>query len=468
MSRSLYSLPLIFTVLLIVLLPSYSLLPFGYHDEQRLVELIILGLICIGFFTSKTFSPNIADFYIFKKIRLSHLLASVMVLGVASSSQAFAPQYALLETAMLCALCGFSLYISDYHARKPQNFTLWVSYALLVSLLLYLINFFTGYLASYIQADPINWPLPFSGFSNIRSFNQYQIWTMGLVYLPLLLTKNSKTKLALILILSLWWTLLFYSASRGAILALTMALLFCGILFRGLAVPFARWLIISCVIGLCLYWLFFYGLPHWLDSQGIFNTMMREGDNGRGELWLLCVQFIHQHPLLGIGPMQYAWNSQTYGHPHNSILQLYAEWGIVAASIICCIGFTGFIKWISGFNRLINTKNLDTYSQQNIILLTFSLTAGILYSLVDGVIVMPISQVMMFFVIGLMIGQYRQLHSASNALTLSYTAVKITFFSVFAVIIFVVYPDVISGIKSSTFSSGQSAPGTRFWLEGLS
>jgi hypothetical protein len=72
--------------------------------------------------------------------------------------------------------------------------------------------------------------------------------------------------------------------------------------------------------------------------------------------------------------------------------------------MLAIVGY-GFYCWMKKFNahQLQNTAKLDSNLT---IVLFFTIVASGAYSLVEGVIVMPISQVLMFTMIGLMIGQY--------------------------------------------------------------
>ena len=78
-----------------------------------------------------------------------------------------------------------------------------------------MLSFYTGYITAIAYSVPLNWPFPFTGFTNVRSFNQYQLWGLALLCLPLLNShiKNYKRVLMQIALIG-WWILLFYSASR--------------------------------------------------------------------------------------------------------------------------------------------------------------------------------------------------------------------------------------------------------------
>jgi zinc transporter ZupT len=99
------------------------------------------------------------------------------------------------------------------------------------------------------------------------------------------------------------------------------------------------------------------------------------------------------------------------------------------------------------------------------IVLFFTLIANAAYSLVDGVIVMPISQVLMFTIIGLMIGYYSKNDVAE-------VKRKSFFLPIFAGITLITLtwstlPEILQSASGDAkrFSMGYTAAGPRFWLE---
>jgi uncharacterized membrane protein YfcA len=141
-----------------------------------------------------------------------------------------------------------------------------------------------------------------------------------------------------------------------------------------------------------------------------------------------------------------------------------AEWGLPAALIIVTIAGYGIYCWLKKVN--INSLNTQTKLDSNLgIILFFTLISNATYSLVDGVIVMPISQVMMFTIIGLMIGYY-----VNGRLTETKQTNKIR--PVFAGIVLITLawstlPEILQGAAGSEkhFSISYTAAGPRLWLE---
>jgi putative inorganic carbon (HCO3(-)) transporter len=104
--------------------------------------------------------------------------------------------------------------------------------------------------------------------------------------------------------------------------------------------------------------------------------------------------------------MHYAWYpNHIAAHPHGSELQLATEWGLPATALMLALAGYRVFCWLTRFNTvtLEATPEIDRHLA---VVLFFTLVANASYSLVDGVNVMPLSQVMMAVVAGLMLGLY--------------------------------------------------------------
>jgi O-antigen ligase len=263
-----------------------------------------------------------------------------------------------------------------------------------------------------------------------------------------------------------WWVLLFYSASRGVLLAWFVGILVTGLIYRKLAWPFIRIQLIYISTGFLIYQILFNLIPFLRGSAVVTGTVMRDTTSDRIELWSQSLNLIQNHPMFGVGPMHFAWynNTSASAHPHNSVLQLMAEWGLPAALLILCIAGYGLFCWLKKFNS--TTLQVETKLNRNLaIVLFFTIVTNAAYSLVDGVIVMPISQVMMFTFIGLMLGFY------SNGNPIAVTK-KSLFKPIFACIVLVslvwsTLPEILQSASGSEkrFSMGYTASGPRIWLE---
>ncbi len=474
-SRSLFKvLALLTFISLITFLPSLHFMPkvvIWFVDGQRLLELLLLSFIL--FDAVFNHSSNTAS------KPLGYALFTLLSLVIISACLAQSPRHAFLEAATFIGLYYLALFVARLYQENPQIFLKRLSTALWVSILLFMVSFYVGYITAIIFKTPLQWPLPFKGFTNVRHFNQYQLWSLGLICLPLLdrefkpgfvLKKN--LRLWFHAALTCWWVLLFYSASRGVLLAWFLAIVCTALIYKKLAWPFVRMQCAHLATGYISYIMLFQIVPLLRNSVLVTGTIMRETANDRIGLWKTALDLIEKQPVLGVGPMHYAWYSQSNAHPHNSVLQLAAEWGLPATAIILSIAGYGIFSWLKRFNA--NTLNAESNINQVklnghlAIILFFTLMANAAYSLVDGVIVMPISQVLMFTVIGLMIGHHLNNQTKQNN-TNKYSSNlrRILAGLVLLVLVWSSLPEIRQGFSDSEkgFSIGYTAAGPRFWRE---
>ena len=466
-------------ITLITFSPSISFINYiDYHDCQRIIQLLLLGLVLIdAIFLNFSKSGLIP---INNNIRLGFF--GLLALSTASTAHAITPRYAIIEISIFAALCYLALFVARLYRENGEIFVKYLTYALWASILLYMTSFYTGYITALAVKKPLIWPSPFYGFSNIRLFQQYQLWGLGLICLPLLAFDLSKNvRFWLQFALACWWVLLFYAASRGVTLSWIIAIVATAIVYKKIAWGFLRIQLITAFAGLCAYQLLFKTIPNLLTSSAlasnavVTSTIFRDTFSDRTDLWKAAYVMIENFPLLGVGPMHFYFYNTFGTHPHNSVLQIASEWGLPATGIILALTAYCFYCWLKKFNA----SQLDTNTKldKNLsIILFFTIISGSSYSLVEGVIVMPISQVLMFTIIGLMIGQYAE----KTLLTINTESNKFRprFRPAFALFVLVfmassTMPELIRGITSDNriLSSGErpfsTGPGInpRIWMQ---
>lgn len=475
---------------LISLSPSLKVIPnsltvMSFHDNQRLVELLLVSLVLPY---SMTFKSHGISFKNHKTI--SYTFYALITLAITSSCLAASPRHAFIEISLFAGLSYLTLLTVNLCNEDNALLVKRLIYVLWAGASLYMVSFYVGYMTSTIFNTEKSWPALLTGFSSIRSFNQYQLWGLGLMTLPLLAVdfKNDVVRHLLHVGLACWWVILFYSASRGVLLAWSFGLLVAAVAYKKLAWPLLRLQLMHAGIGYIGYQLLFQVIPSLRGTTLVSGTILRSSTSDRVELWNLCIHLIQAHPIFGIGPMHFAWVNNTVAHPHNSVLQLMAEWGLPAALIILAMAAYGLFCWLKRFN----VRSLQTKPKRDshlLIVLFFTLITNAAYSLVDGVIVMPISQIMMFTMIGLMIGYYhagqlaepatQNLGLAGRVLTRhvgskpSLHSNGISWFkpifacAVLITLIWSTLPEILQGLAGNEkyFSIGYNAIGPRFWLE---
>jgi len=136
-------------------------------------------------------------------------------------------------------------------------------------------------------------------------------------------------------------------------------------------------------------------------SQSLGREMLNT--SGRWAMWKVSLRDIRHHPVLGVGPMNFACKGplNEAGHPHNFPLQIAGEWGLPAALTVFLL-LTSLI--LGAFKRL-RTTQFESEAQQ---LLTVLLAGGILtaavHACLSGVMVMPASQLAGMLICGWFVG----------------------------------------------------------------
>ena len=457
-------------IALIVLLPSVQFMPkyiIWFNDRQRLLELSLLGFVLLDcVFNGLVVGKDLLA--IPQKLRSAFFV--LLLLAITSACLAQSPRHALIEISVFAGLCYLSLFVARLFLGNKQKFTQQITVAIWASIVLYMLSFYTGYITATVFKTPLNWPFPFTGFSNIRSFNQYQLWTLGLICLPLLAFDVKKTtRVWLYIALIAWWVLLFYSASRGVLVAWLAGILLTAVIYKKSAWPLLRLQFINIALGFLSYYVLFKVIPAANESTLVTGAIMRGTTYDRLGLWQQAIILIRESPIFGVGAMHYAWYNPSNGHPHNSVLQLASEWGLPATIIILSIAGYGIYSWLKKFNA----DSLQTASSSDsnlVILLFFTIANNAAYSLVDGVIVTPISQVLMFTIIGLMIGHYcvgQQSNHTNETIKNKFQFRPIFAAIVLAAMVWSTLPELVKGLSGEEkgFSMGYTAAGPRFWHE---
>lgn len=451
-------------IALITFQPSLQFMPKNivwFLDKQRLLELLLLSFVLVHSICTGLNNSNVTQ----ANKPLCFSLAILLIFTCFSISLSFQPRHALIEASVFAGLSYLALHVAQLYQEEKIVFIQRLIYVIWAGILLYMLSFYVGYLTATIVKEPLHWPFPFVGFSNIRAFNQYQLWSIGLVLLPLLCFELRKTtRIFLHIALCAWWVLLFYSASRGVLFAWLIGMCLTGLVYQKLSLPFLRLQLINCITGFISYQILFKLTPTLNSSVLVTQSIARQTTYDRLALWDQAMLMIKSYPVFGVGPMHYAWFNRTNGHPHNSILQLAAEWGLPATILILLIFAYGFYHWFKKFNR----TQLRTQSKQDsslTIILFFTIITNAAYSLVDGVIVMPISQVLMSTMIGLMLGQYVLNHNTP----INYKPRLRPWIAALLLIVMAwsTYPELKQGFSGDrkSFSMGHTAIGPRFWRE---
>lgn len=398
---------------------------FGNHDwhnQQRIAEGVFLVLLLAIWLATQARSKceNPAVTAIPRYAAPGFILFAAV--GAASALLAQYPRWALLEWSLLLSLLLGMLFIAQLRLAAGGRFDRVVLGIVAAACLVYFAGFAAAYAATLAGAPLNAWAL-FHGFSNVRFFGQFQTMTLPLLALLVYHAKSTSQRTGAFALLACWWMLAFVSGTRGTWLGMLAAAALIGMAGWRPGRAWLRWQAGGAVIGLALYALLFYAVPYWMGNAGLLIDRLPDitGLSKREVIWAQAWEIIKQHPLLGVGPMHFAATPNGVGaHPHNSILQLAAEWGIPAMLLLVGFAVYGLTGFAAAIHRLSRSADRPPMLQ---IALFAALIAAATQSLVDGVIVMPYTQTVLMLIAGWALGMHLSATPAAHVRRLSPVAV---------------------------------------------
>ena len=364
------SLYILCSFLILSLFPTIDSYFLGLYNEKRGFQVAVLAL-------SITLVP---------KLRLDKKYYSILVIIFFSALLSTIFSYNKLQAALnfLHLILLINIINLGFTLQKNINkifFLLFFSNLFVVCYSLLNYSFFI-----INQAQPYPDAILY-GFYNIRFFNQFQILCIPFV-IYFLQHKELSRAAFILLILNIF--LLLLSGARGAILASLVMFMF-GSYYQLINRKQMLKILKCSFISLILFSIY---LLYHQDSESI-NYVIRTSSSLRVEIWSdLLSSLALSNIFIGNGPGVYF--SQEYGnsHPHNSVLQILYNWGGIITTFVIILFFKLFQLCI----RYTNNNNIPEF---NICFL--SLLGLLTYSLVSGVIVMPIPQTFIFILIGILL-----------------------------------------------------------------
>jgi len=246
--------------------------------------------------------------------------------------------------------------------------------------------------SAYMVHMPIGRDTFLVGFSNPRFPAQLQALTLPLMPLALTAVRHRGARLGLGFAFALWWMCLIGSGSRTAWLAMATA----AAAMVLLGATGRRWLAIQApfaAAGALVYGLIFFVIAPGTGVETVVESgRLQDAASiaARFDLARLALGMVASSPLAGVGPMHFAYVDNGLGaHPHNFVLQLAAEWGVlVALTFVVMIGTLFVRAW-----RTARRYSTDTNKGLLAACLLAALTAWVVGIQFDGYMVLPTSQI---------------------------------------------------------------------------
>lgn len=437
--------------------------PFSSHDWQRVVQIsvavcaVVYGL-CLPQAGQCVDRPTALG------------VALIGGAGLVSAVLAHQPLWALAELALAISCAAIAVTFSRVRREggEPLDRVL-ILFVVLLCLIKSVQYLYAGILALTSGNPVLNTDLLLSGFSNKRFYGQFQTFTLPLLALPLLLANVSRTARALLFaLLCVWWLIAISGGTRGTWLGMGvtgLALVFMGATGR----RWLGWQLAALACGLLLYWLVFTVLAGNLGisiSNGAADRLTTNL-SARGPIWWQAWGMIVERPWLGFGPMHFAdIPNHIAAHPHQAILQWASEWGV--PSTLCVIALATRAGWATvGVlrERAVSLAPVDVLR----LCLFASLVGAMTQAMVDGVIVMPVSQLWLALVVGWLMALHVWRTPSSSPVPALYTVRMMASVVAVALLVFVAVRDVpgLTERIQHYMDSGNDHLQPRFWAQGV-
>lgn len=386
------------SLLLLLYLSIISLAPFlfntSFHDTQRLLTILIATITSVVLVPLFSWQKNtLAIFSLISAIGLMSVLASPAKLWSLV-------EFSLFYTIALLAISSFK------NLNKPLIIN--IAAIMLFLQVFYIAIDLWAYQELLIKQANLDANAFIKGFSNIRFYAQFLIWTMPFIIGCSNLITNSFLKNFVFIVLALDWTLIIMSGSRAFPLAMLFSIGVIYFIYPNNWQKYGSTVISSALSGLLIYLVLTFALSalfkttnHILVESSI-NRNFTTSQN-RTAIWLHTLEQVKHHPWLGMGPMMTAQTDffKTEAHPHNYLIQLVAEWGIPFFLITLSILIYRLKKWYEII------QPLPIEYQLLALPINASLATAAAAGLVDGLLVMPISLAYLSLISALAIGLYR-------------------------------------------------------------
>lgn len=466
---------LIAALALVATLPLVDWLPAtSWHDQQRVGQIVIFVLIATAA-ALLIWAPSDVKRLLTRWPR--RLISLVLAAALLSALLAHRPGWAFTEVAMGASCLGLAWTV----AVARRRFGAGADYLLLAALALTVGGLMARFLVAYLAAATSGlgvlnaWALV-DGFSNPRFYGQFMTLSLPMLAVPLLAegkVKRYAWVAALLLVLA--WMAAITSGTRGTWMAMACAVVALACASRG----GRRWALlqlVAAVAGTALFWFLINMLPGWLglvvthDATGRMTTSL----SLRGVIWKDAIAMAMRHPLLGVGPMQFADTfNGVAAHPHQAWLQWAAELGFPSAFVV-----TGLVLW-AGWRLVPVLRSRAESTQLPDVLrlcLAGAVIGGLAHSMVSGVLVMPYAQLWLSILAGWLLGLQpravpadREASAGDQVSTFSRGAWLALFTASVALLVFVAardYPRLAQ--REQAFAQnfgGQLEP--RFWTQGV-
>lgn len=365
----------------------------SWHNEQRAVQILLLSLTGLAFAGLTGFGPE----RIRAQLRFPWWWWVFVALGVASSVASQAPLAAFAEVGLFVLLSALTLLTAAVTAERPDRLARVARLFAVLAAVAHALAVLVRYGASVQLGKEVDLDVFMLGYANPRFASALYAALMPFVAAVVIDQREGvMLRVTAFIALSLLWTINLGLGTRGVWFAYLLALPAMAFLFgiqRSMRLNLA--VVFAAVAGLTAF-LAMSVIPigNGATSSGLELPAERLLTlTSREVLWAMSSDAIVRHPVLGLGPMHFAaLNSHVGAHPHNWPLQIASEWGVPALLLVM------MAIWRSAVAIRNGNCGVDSVAP------CLAVTAALVLGLVDGNLVLPVSQTAAALSLGLLIG----------------------------------------------------------------
>lgn len=364
----------------------------SWHNEQRAVQIVLLVLTAFAWYALLVLRPAGTRY----PSGYPPLVLPFLALGLVSTALAGLPVASFAEVGLTVLLITLAIFTGLVASEDFGRSLKWAQRFSLLFATAYVLGVATRYLAAVNLERPIDLDVLVFGYANPRFPS-----ALHALLIPFIATSVADRsgqlwlRAAAFAVLSLLWSINLGLGTRAIWFAFVLGLPFTAIVvgFRAMR-RIALVIAVSAACGVALYFLLFHFAPVTAGSGSALaaptsNTTL----TSREVIWSMSWDAIKSAPWFGIGPMQFAALGSAVGaHPHNWVLQIAAEWGIPAL-LVCFLGVA----------LLFRKAKRASHDGVNIVAPALAAIVALIYGMVDGNLVMPISQSTAALVFGLLL-----------------------------------------------------------------
>lgn len=402
----------------------------SWHDEQRAVQIALLAVTALLTTTLTVFGPE----KIRAQLQFPAWWWGFVALGVVSALASQIPLAAFAEISMFVLLSTLVMLTATLTASQPERMAQAARYGAMLIASAHALSVLVRLFASLDLGKGVDLSVFMLGYANPRFSSALYAVLMPFVAAVAIDTRErGLLRIAAFTALCALWTINLGLGTRGIWFAYLVAVPLVSLVFGVRSVVRIVGVIATAAaVGLALFLTITIASPSEVGTSGSFAvpTERLQSLTSREVLWGLSWDAITANPLLGLGPMHFAaLKSHVGAHPHNWPLQIASEWGLPALATLLFVLIRALLRTRSGLLS-------ETPGGINAAL---AMAVALAYGLVDGNLVMPVSQTAVALIIGLTLGSvtalpgFRQLSGWREVANLTVTvasAVVIVSYSV--------------------------------------